>query len=337
MAYEHIAQHFALPAIVRVANNLTVVRFESMKVASVIGAIDALEAAGKIQPGDTLVDSSSGIYAYALALVSHWKGYRCHIVASVTVDAVLKAQLQALGATVEQAPNQSSLELDQNERVLRVQNYLERHPDAHWMCQYHDSIHYLGYQFIADQIAQEMPELPLFFVAGVGSGASTAGISTRWRATGIPHQVCGIQPFGSVSFGSEHIDDPQVIIAGIGSAIEFENIDYRIYSYIHWVGFDYAKFGAQALLRDTGIFGGLSSGANYLVSHWALERDNGYHVVMLVADTGHRYSKQVFESGPNLELPLIAPEQVTRKSDLKPPWAFAEWSGRPYVVGNGQV
>lgn len=77
MVHKHIAQHFAEPDIVRVSEGLTVVRFESMKVTSVIGAINHLESTGEIRPGDTLVDSSSGIYAYALALVSHWKLSHC--------------------------------------------------------------------------------------------------------------------------------------------------------------------------------------------------------------------------------------------------------------------
>lgn len=333
MTHEHIAQCLAEPDIVRVAENLTVVRFESMKVASVIGAIDHLESTGEIRRGDTLVDSSSGIYAYALALVSHWKGYRCHIVASVTVDATLKAQLLALGATVEQAPNQSSLALDQNDRVARVHRYLEEHPDAHWMRQYHDNVHYLGYQRVADRIAQGTPDEPLLLVGGVGSGASTAGIAHRWNTTGVDHRLWGIQPFGSVSFGSEHVDDPQIIIAGIGSAIEFRNIDYSLYDQIHWVGFEPAVVGAQALLRDTGVFAGLSSGANYLVSRWASREAGPRHVVMLAADTGHRYTRQVFEEPSSPQLSAFSPEPVTRRSDLRPPWCYAEWSGQLYRVG----
>lgn len=333
MVYNHIAQHFAEPDIVRVSEGLTIVRFESMKVASVIGAINHLESTGEIRPGDTLVDSSSGIYAYALALVCHWKGYHCHIIASVTVDSTLKTQLIALGATVEQAPNQSSLALDQDDRVRRVNRFLDEHSGAHWMCQYHDNVHYLGYRQIADQIALETPDEPLTLVAGVGSGASTAGIAHHWTENGTDHQVLGIQPFGSVSFGSEDVDDPQIIIAGIGSAIEFRNIDYSVYNQIHWVDFEHAKAGAQALLNETGIFAGLSSGANYLVSQWVSRGESQSHIVMVAADTGHRYTDQVFVEPSALEISALTPKPITQQADLQIPWCYMEWSGRPYSVG----
>ena len=66
MLFDHIADYFSRPAVIRVSDSLTVVRFESMKIASVIGAIEQLEHIGRISPGDTLVDSSSGIYALSL-------------------------------------------------------------------------------------------------------------------------------------------------------------------------------------------------------------------------------------------------------------------------------
>lgn len=245
----------------------------------------------------------------------------------------MKTQLIALGATVEQAPNQSSLALDQDDRVRRVNRYLEEHSDAHWMCQYHDSVHYLGYRQVADQIALKTPDEPLVLVAGVGSGASTAGISRRWKENGVSHQLFGIQPFGSVSFGSEHVDDPQIIIAGIGSAIEFRNIDYSLYDQIHWVDFEHAKAGSQALLKETGIFAGLSSGANYLVPQWESRRQCPPHIVMLAADTGHRYTDQVFADPSELEISHLSPELIAQQDDLQIPWCYMEWSGRPYRVG----
>ncbi len=332
MLFDHIADYFSRPAVIRVSDSLTVVRFESMKIASVIGAIEQLEHIGRISPGDTLVDSSSGIYAYALALVSHWKGYHCHIVGSVTVNAVLKAQFAALGATFEQAPNQDSLALDQADRVKRVKEYLKIHPEAHWMRQYHDDVHYLGYSTIADEIADANPSSKINLIAGVGSGASSAGLAHRWAETSVAHSVTGVQPYGSVSFGSEDVDDPQIIIAGIGSAIHFENIDYRIYDDIHWVGFEYAKAGARALLRETGIFAGLSSGTNYLVAKYLTRVNPGAHYTILAADTGDRYFEQVYEGDFDLDnrIDELVPVPVTDRKDLCPPWNCLHWQGNTF-------
>ena len=67
---------------------------------------------GAVSPGDTLIDSSSGIYAHALALACHEFGLNCMIVGSTTIDDVLKVQLEVLGVALEQMPATTDLKLD---------------------------------------------------------------------------------------------------------------------------------------------------------------------------------------------------------------------------------
>lgn len=78
----------------------------------------------------------------------------------------------------------------------------------------------------------------------------------------------GVQPFGSVTFGSDHVTDPQIIIAGIGNSIPFGNVDHTLYDTLHWTGFDAALAGSVDLLRRHAVFAGLSTGAAYLVARW---------------------------------------------------------------------
>lgn len=149
-----------------------------MKVVSALAAVRHLLDTGRVRPGDTLLDSSSGIYAHALALACHRYGLRCHIVGSTTVDDTLRAQLAVLGAHLEQMPSSASLTLDQNRRVARIHEILRDNPGHHWMRQYHDDIHCLGYRAVADRIAGELGNGPLTLVGGVGSGASTGALAT---------------------------------------------------------------------------------------------------------------------------------------------------------------
>jgi cysteine synthase len=343
--FEHISEYLARPAVVRIGPGLVCIRFESMKVASARGAIAELERQGKIKPGDTLVDSSSGIYAHALALVCAARGYHCHIIASKTVDETLRIQLLALGATIDQVPSQDSLALDQSERVKRIARYLEENPSAHWMRQYHDSIHYLGYQAIADTLAADLGDTPVTLVGGVGSGASTAGLTRRLRSLSYDVRLVGIQPFGSVSFGSEHVADPEIIIAGIGSAIEFKNVDYRAYDEIHWVSFETARRGAVSLLRRSGIFAGLSAGAAYLVADHIRTSspvggdagEDAGEVVFIAADTGHRYAQQVFAGAIASDAVApspVAPAEINELTQMYRPWSYMNWRRRDYVVGS---
>jgi cysteine synthase A len=166
--HEHITDAIKTPALIRLGGNVVLARFETMKVYAALGAVRTLLHRGRIVPGQTLIDSSSGIYALALAMARHRYGLRCHIVASTTVDSVMRAQLEVLGATVDQMPPSQNLKLDQERRVRHVRELLAARPDFHWMRQYHDSIHYAGYREFADLITGTLPDLPLTVAALLG-------------------------------------------------------------------------------------------------------------------------------------------------------------------------
>lgn len=322
--HEHYADAIADPDHIRLAPDLVCLRFEVMKVRSALGAVRHLLATGAVRPGDTLVDSSSGIYALALALACHRYRMGCHIVGSATVDETLRVQLEVLGATLERMPPSDDLVLDQNRRVERVGRLLLDNPGYHWMRQYHDAIHYAGYREVAEGLARELPTGALTVVGGVGTGASTGAITEYLRAAGRDVELVGVQPFGSVTFGAEHTADPQMIIAGIGSSIEFRNVRHDLYDRIHWVSFGHARAGAVSLLRDSGIFAGLSAGAAYLVAGWERRRDRARTVVFLAADTGHRYVRAAFAA--HSEVPDVAglAPHLAVDGDITLPWSVAD-------------
>lgn len=297
-----------------------------MKVVSALAAVRHLLDTGVVRPGDTLLDSSSGIYAYALALACHRYGMRCHIVGSTTVDDTLRAQLAVLGAHLEQMAPSTSLKHDQNRRVERIQEILRDNPGYHWMRQYHDDIHYLGYRAVAERIGDELGDRPLTVAGGVGSGASTGALATYLRERTPDVALAGVQPFGSVTFGSEHVADPNIIIAGIGSSIPFGNVDHTLYDTMHWVGFTAALAGSIGLLRDHAVFAGLSSGAAYLAARWERDRAPDRTTLFIAADTGHRYAGTVFAR--HRDAPPIgdfAPALVSTVDELVMPWSRMDW------------
>ncbi|WP_241844883.1 pyridoxal-phosphate dependent enzyme [Streptomyces silvensis] len=324
--HQHIAEALKEPDVVAVPPGVLCLRFESMKLYSALRAVRHLLERGEVEPGDTLVDSSSGMYAQALALACHRYGLNCHIVGSTTVDHALRIQLEILGATLEQVRSSNDLRLDQNLRVQRISQLLQENPSYHWMQQYHDSIHYLGYSDIADLINKEVPDVPLTLVGAVGTGASTGAIATYLRESGRALRLVGVQPFGSVTFGAEHVADPDMIIAGIGSSIPFRNVRHDLYDRIHWLNFDYAMSGAVHLLRASGIFAGLSSGAAYLATLSELERDSSRTYVFLAADTGHRYVESAYARHAHaVNLESLRAHEVGTQAGLEPPWSSMDW------------
>ncbi|WP_238150965.1 pyridoxal-phosphate dependent enzyme [Kribbella sindirgiensis] len=331
--HDHLAEAIKDPDPIRVSSgagdDLICLRFETMKVYSALGAVRRLLETGQVRPGDTLIDSSSGIYAHALALACHRYGMKCHIVGSTTVDRTLKIQLEILGATIEQVPSSNNLQLDQNLRVRRIGEILRDNPTYHWMQQYHDDIHYLGYGAIADLVAELVPSGPLCLVGGVGTGASTGAIAAYLRDRGRDVNLVGVQPFGSITFGAGHTQDPEMIIAGIGSSIEFRNVRHELYDRLHWVSFDYAMSAAVDLLRTSGVFAGLSAGAAYLSALWEHNCDRGRKHVFLAADTGTRYVETAFarhaEARP---MASMRPREIDSLDELAVPWSAMSWDRR---------
>lgn len=334
---DHCAQIMAEPSLVELGPSQFVIRFETMKVASARAALRRLIAQGTVRRGDTVVDSSSGIYALALALACHEFGLHALIVGSTTIDAGVRAQLELLGATLEQMPATDSLELDQHRRVERVREIITGTPGVHWMRQYHDPIHDEGYVPLGGEIGAILSRRGfrhVRLVAAVGSGVSSfalgEGISTTMTVSRV-----GVQPFGSITFGASHVDDPEIIIAGIGSSIPFGNVRHEAYDVVHWCSHAVACSATVELMRRHALFAGLSSGAAWAAARHEAEQaghgaDERTATLWVAPDTGHRYVDAVHARHAQFApLDDFAPQHVETLEDLVKPWSRMEWGRRP--------
>lgn len=136
--------------------------------------------------------------------------------------------------------------------------------------------------------------------------------------------LVGVEPFGSVSFGSDDVDDPDMFIAGIGSAITFENIRHDYFDVIHWVTAALAGAAARELLRRHAIFAGLSTGAAYLAADYEVDDSP---TVFLAADTGHRYVDAVFSAhSPDSSAVSRPTAPHTCNGKPVPPWTRTRWN-----------
>jgi cysteine synthase len=327
--FDHVADALKEPALIRLEGNIFVARFEAVKIYSALGAVERLLEIGAVKKGDTLVDSSSGIYAYALALACHRYGLKCHIVGSQAIDQALRLQLEILGVTIEQVAASGRLKFDQGARIERVQEIIRGTPRCYWMRQYHDPIHYLGYEAFADLVTREIGARRLTVVGGVGTGAATGGVVTYLRKSDPTVQLCGIQPFGSVTFGGGEVEDAAAVMAGIGASLPFDNIHHELYDTVHWVSFDYGLSGCVELLRRHAVFAGLSTGASYLATRWEARANPERRYLLIAADTGHRYADSVFARyAEALTLERLVPTRIDDVDDLALPWSVMDWGRR---------
>ncbi|MEU9014121.1 pyridoxal-phosphate dependent enzyme [Streptomyces sp. NPDC048479] len=337
--FDHIADAVKLPDLVRLGDNLVVARFETMKVYSALAAVKHLLDTGRVRPGDTLMDSSSGTYAYSLALACHKYGMKCRIVCSTKVDPSVVVQLELLGAEVDQVPIPPGPLVDKMDlevRLERVHELLAERDDVYWMQQYHEDYHYLGYRDCARLIHQQFGDVPLTLVGGVGSGASTGALTTYLREVRPETELVGVQPFESVTFGSEPVEDPVASISGIGSPVHFRNVRHALYDRIHWIAHEQAISATVRLYREHGVFGGMSSGCAYLAAAWEARFGTGRQYVFIAADTGHRYMDTVYRRHATVApITGLEPKTIDDLADLALPWSVMDWHRRPYRVARG--
>ena len=189
----------------------------------------------------------------------------------------------------------------------------------------------LGYENFADLVTADLDIDNLIVIGGVGSGASAGALTQYLRRKNPAVELVGPQPFGSITFGSEQYHDPEAIIAGIGSSIQFDNVRLDMYDAIHWIDFRHAMSGAVALLRRQAVFAGLSTGAAYLVAQWLTARDPDRTCLVIGADTGHRYVERVFARHREaLDPTTLCPKEITSLTDLAMPWSAMRWDRRQW-------
>ncbi len=134
--------------------------------------------------------------------------------------------------------------------------------------------------------------------------------------------MVGIQPFGSISFGSKNVQDPEMLVAGIGSSIPFGNISYALYSEMHWLDYNVAKRGTLSLLREYGLFAGFSAGASFTVADYLSIRNPDQFFLAIAADTGNRYVPHLFSDWETLLAnKAAAPTYINDIEALARPWS----------------
>ncbi|OGR90264.1 MAG: hypothetical protein A2V88_08530 [Elusimicrobia bacterium RBG_16_66_12] len=278
----------------------------SLKDRMTLRMVDEAESAGTIKPGaTTLIESSSGNTAQALAFVGALKGYtvRLRLPETSAVPEKLKA-LERYGAEVEwMKAGEGDVEADRVAKeaglhgaTIEIPGRLaclqeERdNPDVHWVRQFSNPANVAGQEAIGREILEQTDGKVDVFVASVGTGGTFLGVSRVLRAA-LPHVRCvAIQPAGWVGTRDPLSPDAKYV-PGITGGILKEIRDSRIADEIRTLGNEEARAMAYRLSREEGLNCGISTGANVHVALEEAARPGmaGKSVVTVLVDSGFRY------------------------------------------------
>ena len=220
--------------------------------------IENAEKSGRIKPGDTLIEPTSGNTGIGLALAAAVKGYRMIIVMPEKMSMEKEVTLRALGAEIIRTPTEAGH--DDPEGLFEVSKRLkEKTPNSHILDQYgnpdNPDAHYEG---TAEEIWDEFGSDLDMIVIGVGTGGSITGIAKKLKEKNPNIQVVGADPYGSILGGGDEIYPYHV--EGIGYDFFPDVLDNSLVDQYVKVDDQHSFNFARRLIKEEGLLCGGSSG-----------------------------------------------------------------------------
>ncbi len=254
--------------------------FGSVKDRIAKSMIEQAEKDGRLLPGQTIIEPSSGNTGIALAAIAQMKGYPIKILMPTSVSIERRQMREVFGAELILTPGEEG----SNGAVRRAQEMAAAHPEWCFLYQYgNDANPTAHYEGTGPEILRDCPEVP-HFVAGLGTSGTLMGTGRYLKEHKPDVKVIAVEPpLGEGVEGLRNLDDgyiPPVFEQWYGFDLLDRKRVVRPRESIEWT---------RRLVRECGIFSGISAGAALAgAAKVASEIDEGT-IVFIVCDGGWKY------------------------------------------------
>ena len=248
----------------------------SMKDRIALRMVEAAEREGVLQPGDTILEPSSGNTGIGLALVARMKGYRLRVVLPENVSEERRQMLEIFGAEVIPSPGEEG----SNGAIRQAEKLAAEDPSLVMLFQYGNAANpEAHYATTGPEILRDCPDLDVF-VAGLGTSGTLMGVGRYLKEQKPDVRVVAVEPpAGELVQGLRSLEDGFVPPIFDPAVLDRKFI-VRPRESIEWT---------RRLLDECGIFAGISSGAVMAgVAKMAATMDGGT-IVALFPDAGWKY------------------------------------------------
>jgi cysteine synthase A len=250
--------------------------------------IEAAEKAGKIRPGDTLIEPSSGNTGIGIALAAVVKGYHVIITMPEKMSQEKQVILEALGAKIVRTPTEAAW--DSPESHISVAQRLQSEiPRAHILDQYSNEANSEAhYHYTAQEILDDLGDDLAMVVIGVGTGGTITGIGKRLKEANPKIQVIGVDPYGSILGGGTDVHSYKV--EGIGYDFIPRVLDNSLIDHYVKVTDKDSLQMARRIIREEGLLiGGSCGSAVWAACEAAKSLNAGQKCCVILPDSIRNY------------------------------------------------
>ncbi|MCI0485070.1 MAG: pyridoxal-phosphate dependent enzyme [Blastocatellia bacterium] len=281
-----------------------------------ISMIDAAEREGRLRPGGTVVEATSGNTGIGIALVCAVRGYKAVFVMTDKCSVEKVRYLKALGSDVVVVP--VSAKPDSPDHYVNTARRIAKEtPNSIFVFQYGNPFNpEAHYRTTGPEIWEQTEGRVTHFVAGVGTGGTISGAGRYLKEVKPDIKVIGADPYGSVfktfKEAGKLMEATPYLVEGIGQEIIPENVHMKYIDRIINVTDRDSFHIARRLGREEGIFCGGSTGTiAWAALQVARDLDKDDVVVFIVCDTGERYLSKFLSDEWMKEKRMLGVEKIT--------------------------
>jgi cystathionine beta-synthase len=293
----------------------------SIKDRMALKMIEDAEKSGKLKPGGTIIEGTSGNTGMGLAIAAVIKGYKCIFTSTDKQSKEKFDALRAFGAEVIVCP--TNVDPEDPRSYYSVSSRLEREVQNSWKPNQYDNLSnsQAHYEQTGPEIWEQTEGKITHLIAGVGTGGTISGIARFLKEKNPSVQILGIDTYGSVfkKYKETGIFDKNeiypYITEGIGEDFLPKNVDFDLIDHFEKVTDKDAALMTREIARKEGIFAGNSTGS--AVAGLLQMKDmfkEGDIVVIIFPDHGSRYMGKMYSDDWLRDRGFLKEERLTARN-----------------------